>query len=184
MERDEFEQQSDLFPYPREVHADGSINYGGIDLTKETERIHEIPEAQASANLQRLLEEVNLQEGLFMTLGCDYGALENGIGGYIDFAFRPGVSPRIKQQTAALDDFFYAYLAKQEIQHGIADGSMVNYARGVLTWRHAPLTIGAQQYDRVILHFYCQQQDDCEWCLDHIRHFLVTAFPALPQSDV
>ena len=26
--------------------------------------------------------------------------------------------------------------------------------------------------------YYCQQRDEAEWCLDHLRHFLVSWYPA------
>jgi len=55
------------FPFPASTNADGSVNPCGFDLTLETDRIDEITAGKHSENMRRLLEEVNLQEGLFMT---------------------------------------------------------------------------------------------------------------------
>ena len=179
----EQEKQHDRFvhfPYPRESYSDGSINYGGIDLTRETQRIDEIEEAQRSPNLHRLLEEVNLQDGLFMTLGCDYRQLTDGIGGYVDFAFRSGLPASLTDDTPNLDDYFWAYLAKQELQHHISDGAMVSYARSALQWSWSELEFNNVRGKKITLAFCCQRVEDGEWCLDHLRHFLVTEFPSLP----
>lgn len=183
MEQDKQHDRFVTFPYPPENYSDGSVNYGGIDLTHETQRIDEIEEARRSPNLRRLLEEVNLQDGLFMTLGCDYRQLENGIGGYVDFAFRPGLPASLTVDAVSLDDFFWAYLAKQEIQHQIGDGAMVSYARSALKWSWSELEMGGVRGKKITLAFCCQRSEDAEWCLDHLRHFLVTEFPSLPPRQ-
>lgn len=169
------------FPYPREAYDDGTINHGGIDLTREPQRIDEIVEAQRSPHLRRLLEEVNLQDGLFMTLGCDYRQLAQSVGGYVDFTFRSAGPASLQNDLIALDDFFWAYLTQQEWQHQINDGAMVRYARSALAWSWSPLEMADRQSKKVTVAFCCQRLEDCEWCLDHVRHFLVTAFPALPM---
>ncbi|MFD1803243.1 hypothetical protein ACFSFZ_13715 [Mixta tenebrionis] len=183
MDQDKRNDRFVIFPYPRENYDDGSVNYGGIDLLRETERIDEIEEAKRSPNLRRLLEEVNLQDGLFMTLGCDYRQLEGGISGYVDFAFRPGLPVSLTEDASVLDDYFWAYLAKQEIVHHISDGAMVNYARSALEWSWSPLEIAGTSSKKVTLAFCCQRVEDGEWCLDHLRHFLVTEFPDLPARQ-
>ena len=106
MEQEKLNDHFVTFPYPRESYSDGSVNYGGIDLIHETQRIDEIEEAKRSPNLRRLLEEVNLQDGLFMTLGCDYRLLTEGVAGYVDFAFRPGLPALLTDDTPNLDDYF------------------------------------------------------------------------------
>lgn len=182
----EQEKQPDrfvIFPYPQERYSDGSVNHGGIDLTQETQRIDEIEEARRSPNLRRLLEEVNLQDGLFMTLGCDYRTLAHGVGGYVDFTFRPGLPPSLTVDAVSLDDYFWAYLAKQEITHHISDGAMVGYARSALQWSWSELEMGGVHGKKITLAFCCQRSEDAEWCLDHLRHFLVTEFPSLPRRQ-
>jgi hypothetical protein len=169
------------FPYPPESYSDGSVNHGGIDLTRETQRIDEIEEAKRSPNLRRLLEEVNLQDGLFMTLGCDYRQMDSGISGYVDFAFRPGLPASLTDDTPNLDDYFWAYLVKQEVQHHISDGAMVSYARSALEWSWSECVIAGVHGKKITLTFCCQRAEDGEWCLDHLRHFLVTEFPSLPS---
>ena len=180
MEQDKQHDRFVTFPYPPETYSDGSVNYGGIDLIQETQRIDEIEEAKRSPNLRRLVEEVNLQDGLFMTLGCDYRQLEQGVSGYVDFTFRPGLPASLTDDAVNLDDYFWAYLAKQEIQHHISDGAMVNYARSALKWSWSELALKQSRSKKITLAFCCQRSEDAEWCLDHLRHFLVTEFPALP----
>ncbi|MDU5828493.1 hypothetical protein [Mixta calida] len=180
MEQEKLNDHFVTFPYPRESYSDGSVNYGGIDLIHETQRIDEIEEAKRSPNLRRLLEEVNLQDGLFMTLGCDYRLLTEGVAGYVDFAFRPGLPALLTDDTPNLDDYFWAYLAKQEIEHHISDGAMVGYARSALKWSWSPLELAGARGKKITLAFCCQRAEDGEWCLDHLRHFLVTEFPSLP----
>ena len=58
------------FPFPATRNADGSVNPCGFDLTLETGRLEEIAVLNHSVNLRRLVEEINLQEGLFITLAA------------------------------------------------------------------------------------------------------------------
>lgn len=177
MERDLDGAHFSLFPNPAYRREDETLSPGGIDLTLQTSRIDEITKCARSGNLRRLLEEVNLQDGLFMTLACDYVTLENGTAGYIAFAFRPDVTAQLKTHTTELDKHFWHYLAQQEQEHDIPTGELVNYAQSVLSWSHAALEIHGQHYEQVRVQYYCQQADEAEWCLDHLRHFLVSCFP-------
>jgi hypothetical protein len=166
------------FPFPATTNADGSVNPCGIDLTLETDRIEEIAVCQHSANLRRLLEEVNLQEGWFMTLACDWQQRDDGVCGFIDVAFRPIYSANSKDEALSLDQAFELYLTRQEKQHNMASGALVNYARAVLDWSWSPLQQRHLHYEKITLRYYCQQAEDAEWCFDHLRHFLVSWYPA------
>lgn len=166
------------FPFPATANEDGSINPAGIDLTQETGRIGEITVCRHSPNLRRLLEEVNLQDGLFMTLACDWQQRSNGVCGFLDVAVRPHCSAEVKTEALTLDQAFWRYLGEQEAQHKMAGDTLVNYARSVLDWSHSPLHIHQQQYEKITIQYYCQQAEDAEWCFDHLRHFLVSWYPA------
>ncbi len=166
------------FPFLAITKPDGSVNPCGFDLTRETERIEEIVPGHHSENLRRLLEEVNLQDGLFMTLACDWQQRENGVCGFIDVAFRPTYCAESAQAGPLLDVAFETYLGQQEAQHGLASGALINYARAVLDWGWSPLNLRQQHYEKITVRYYCQQAEDAEWCFDHLRHFLVTWYPA------
>lgn len=165
------------FPFPATRNADGSVNPCGFDLTLETDRIDEIAAGKHSENLRRLLEEVNLQDGLFMTLACDWQQRADGVCGFLDVAFRP-TQACSSEETQSLDQAFETYLRRQEQQHSMQSGTLVNYARAVLDWGWSPLQQRHRRYEKVTLRYYCQQADDAEWCFDHLRHFLVSWYPA------
>ena len=169
------------FPFPATRNEDGSLNPCGIDLTLQTERIDEIAVLARSANLRRLLEEVNLQDGLFMTLACDWQQRADAVCGFIDVAFRPDVAVA-QQETLALDQAFARYLREQAAQHAMETDALLNYARGVLDWGWSPLRQRQRDYEKVTVMYYCQQRDEAEWCLDHLRHFLVSWYPACRQE--
>ncbi|CUU23735.1 hypothetical protein EM595_1501 [Duffyella gerundensis] len=183
MERDVENNDVVLFPWPGKRRADNRVSCGGIDLTLETGRIDEIEECARSVNLRRLLEEVNLQDGLFMTLACDHVKLENGTAGFVTFALRPETLSQLRSHTLDLDRQFWRYLAWQESEHAMAAGALVNYAQSVMNWTHAPVQIRGEQYDRITVQYYCEQSDEAEWCLDHLRHFLVSWFPCQLAQD-
>ncbi|MHC2597395.1 hypothetical protein ACVLVH_003049 [Kluyvera sp. 1366] len=166
------------FPFPASTNADGSVNPCGFDLTLETDRIDEITAGKHSENMRRLLEEVNLQDGLFMTLACDWQQRDDGVCGFIDVAFRPTVAGFNTEETQSLDQAFEIYLSRQEKQHNMQSGTLINYARAVLDWSWSPLQQRHMRYEKVTLRYYCQQADDAEWCFDHLRHFLVSWYPA------
>lgn len=166
------------FPFPASTNADGSVNPCGFDLTLQTDRIDEISAGKHSENLRRLLEEVNLQEGVFMTLACDWQQRDDGVCGFIDVALRPALSSGSSEETQSLDQAFDLYLGRQEKQHNMQSGTLVNYARAVLDWGWSPLHQRHMRYEKVTIRYYCQQADDAEWCFDHLRHFLVTWYPA------
>ncbi|HAB23239.1 MAG: hypothetical protein E7J63_06825 [Pantoea sp.] len=165
------------FPFPATRNEDGSLNPCGIDLTLQTERIDEIAVLAQSANLRRLLEEINLQDGLFMTLACDWQQRADAVCGFIDFAFRPDL-PIAQQETLSLDQAFGRYLREQATQHDMQPEALINYARCVLDWGWSQLRQRAREYEKVTVMYYCQQRDEAEWCLDHLRHFLVSWYPA------
>ncbi|MCG7387355.1 hypothetical protein [Pantoea sp. ACRSB] len=165
------------FPFPATRNEDGSVNPCGIDLTLQTERIDEIAVLAQSANLRRLLEEVNLQDGLFMTLACDWQQRDDAVCGFIDFAFRPEL-PVTQEETLTLDQVFGRYLREQATQHRMEPDALLNYARCVLDWGWSPLRQRAREYEKVTVMYYCQQRDEAEWCFDHLRHFLVSWYPA------
>ncbi len=50
--------------------------------------------------------------------------------------------------------------------------------RAVLDWSWSPLQQRHRHYEKVTIRYYCQQADDAEWCFDHLRHFLVSWYPA------
>lgn len=166
------------FPFPATTNADGTVNPCGFDLTRQPERIDEIAAGKHSENMRRLLEEINLQEGLFLTLACDWQQREDGVCGFIDVAFRPDIPHDNNSTVQALETLFEHYLGCQENQHEMQPGALVNYARAVLDWGWSPLRIRQRSYEKVTIRFYCQQADDAEWCLDHLRHFLVSWYPA------
>ncbi|PIF22490.1 hypothetical protein SAMN06273570_0228 [Candidatus Pantoea floridensis] len=166
------------FPFPATTNVDGSVNPCGFDLTLETGRIDEIAAGKYSENMRRLLEEVNLQDGLFMTLACDWQRREDGVCGFIDIAFRPTLSTASREETQSLDQAFEVYLSRQEKQHNMQSGTLINYARAVLDWGWSPLHLRHRHYEKVTLRYYCQQAEDAEWCFDHLRHFLVSWYPA------
>ncbi|MCZ4058655.1 hypothetical protein O3W44_05580 [Pantoea sp. LMR881] len=165
------------FPFPATRNANGSVNPCGIDLTLETDRIEEIAVIKHSVNLRRLLEEVNLQDGLFMTLACDWQQRSDAVCGFIDIAFRPDLIHHTREEALKLERAFDAYLTEQEAQHNMTAGSLVNYARSVLDWCWSPLRQRQREYEKITIQFYCQQAEDAEWCFDHLRHFLVSWYP-------
>ncbi|WP_130834796.1 hypothetical protein [[Erwinia] mediterraneensis] len=167
------------FPFPATANADGSINPCAIDLTQEPDRIDEVAVCHHSANLRRLLEEVNLQDGLFMTLTSDWQQRPDAVCGFLDIAVRPDLPDSVKAEALTLDRAFCCYLGEQETEHHMEPDTLVNYARSVLDWSHSPLHMHQQQhYDKITIQFYCQQAEDAEWCFDHLRHFLVSWYPA------
>ena len=166
------------FPFPATRNADGSVNPCGFDLTLETGRIDEISAGHHSENMRRLLEEVNLQEGLFMTLACDWQQRADGVCGFIAVALRPALCHGSHEAMLQLDQDFEHYLRCQEQQHAMPAGSLINYARAVLDWSWSPLQQRHQRYEKVTIRYYCQQAEDAEWCFDHLRHFLVSWYPA------
>ncbi|ELP25040.1 hypothetical protein ACTUSZ_10020 [Pantoea eucalypti] len=166
------------FPFPATRNADGSVNPCGFDLTLETGRLEEIAVLNRSVNLRRLVEEINLQEGLFMTLACDWQQQADAICGFIDVAFRPDLPQHGHEEALQLEASFYRYLAGQEKQHQMPAESLVNYARSVLDWSWSPLRQRQRDYEKITIQFYCPQADDAEWCFDHLRHFLVSVYPA------
>ncbi|WP_312242675.1 hypothetical protein [Pantoea sp.] len=166
------------FPFPATTNADGSVNPCGIDLTLETARIEEVAVCRHSANLRRLLEEVNLQEGLFMTLACDWQQRPDAVCGFLDVAVRPDFPAVAKAGVRDLDRAFWQYLGEQETEHNMATDALVNYSRSVLDWSYSPLRLRQHEYEKVTIQFYCQQAEDAEWCFDHLRHFLVSWYPA------
>ncbi|QCA04734.1 hypothetical protein [Pantoea vagans] len=165
------------FPFPATRNADGSANPCGFDLTLETGRLEEIVVLNRSANLRRLVEEVNLQEGLFMTLACDWQQQEKAVCGFIDVAFRPDLPQHDFEEALQLEASFHRYLTGQEQQEQLPAGTLVNYARSVLDWSWSPLRQRQRDYEKITIQFYCPLADDAEWCFDHLRHFLVSVYP-------
>ncbi len=93
-------------------------------------------------------------------------------------ALRPALSSNSSDETQSLDQAFELYLGRQEKQHDMQAGTLVNYARAVLDWGWSPLHQRHMRYEKVTVRYYCQQAADAEWCFDHLRHFLVTWYPA------
>ncbi|MFP3499539.1 hypothetical protein SB759_35555, partial [Pseudomonas sp. SIMBA_059] len=86
-----------------------------------------------------LVEEINLQEGLFMTLACDWQQQADAVCGFIDVAFRPDLPQHGFEEALQLEANFYRYLTGQEQQHQMPAETLVNYARSVLDWSWSPL---------------------------------------------
>lgn len=151
-----------------------------VDLTSrwKPRGLMRLPPGNIQKICARLLEEVNLQDGLFMTLACDWQQREDGVCGFIDVAFRPTLASASSEETQSLDQAFELYLSRQEKQHSMQSGTLINYARAVLDWSWSPLHQRHIRYEKVTLRYYCQQADDAEWCFDHLRHFLVSWYPA------
>lgn len=122
------------FPFPATTNDDGSVNPCSFDLTQQPDCIDEIAAGKKSENLRRLLEEVNLQDGLFMTLACDWQQCDDGVCGFLDIVFRPAVANLSRRETQNLGHAFALYLARQEQLHDVQAGALVNYARAVLDW--------------------------------------------------
>ncbi len=181
MEKDPDNDYFVAFPYQKEVHSDGGINNGGIDLTKELHRLDEIHEIKEIPWLRRLLIEVNANGGLFMTFGCDFGPRESGYAGYIDFSFRPERRPADRAIIRNLDHIFYQWLSHLYLDD-LSEDNPVEFARNSLQWNYSPLAQKDEAiYDKVTLWFG-GSVGGCEWLVNHIRHFLVVDYPLLPLS--
>lgn len=81
-----------FFPYPKNYSGDRSNN-GGIDLTKEPERINEIHELEGLPKLKDAFLLLNTERTPFMTTGFLHDRIEENslYVGYIEFCFRPNV---------------------------------------------------------------------------------------------
>lgn len=78
-----------LFPY-RHDFENGRSNIGGIDLTKEPERIDEIHELSEFPRLKQVVYDINVQPTPIMTLGCliEQDNITKIWHAYFDFCFR------------------------------------------------------------------------------------------------
>lgn len=113
-----------------------------------------------------------------MTLACDWQQQADAVCGFIDVAFRPDLPQHGHDEALQLEAEFNRYLAGQEKQHQMPADALVNYARSVLDWSWSPLRQRQRDYEKITIQFYCPQADDAEWCFDHLRHFLVSVYPA------
>nr|MBA2814543.1 hypothetical protein [Candidatus Pantoea persica] len=89
-----------------------------------------------------------------------------------------------QQETLALDQAFGRYLCEQAAQHTMAPDALINLARCVLDWGRSPLRQRERTYEKVTVMYYCQQRNEAEWCLDHLRHFLVSWYRGTLYSSV
>lgn len=82
-----------FFPYPQNFTGDRTNN-GGIDLTKEPERINEISELEGLPNLKKAFVSLNTEKTPFMTTGFlhDKSEQNNLYLGYLEFCFKPHIN--------------------------------------------------------------------------------------------
>ena len=72
-----------VFPYP----SDGKGNLGGLDLRNKPELIDSIHELDDFPEKKVLIRWLNLENGDFITFGCDCGYINDVYTGYIEFAY-------------------------------------------------------------------------------------------------
>lgn len=85
-------------PYGPADRPNGDRNHGFLDIVDKPELAAQIPEAQRSAGLLRLLQVVNAPGSAFLTLGCECGVFpregaapgepDRYVGSYVAIAFR------------------------------------------------------------------------------------------------
>lgn len=170
------------FPYRRQQRDTGDINNGGIDLVTEPERINEIHEVESFPWLKKLLILVNSKDGVFMTLGCVAGHLDDHFCGYIDFTVRPLASHKFRENLINLDEMFYDYLKKAMPEEETRIRAL-EYARSILHWTLSPLEIQGECYSKVNVSFDARQEEGVIWAIDHLGFFLINEYPLLPHSD-
>ncbi|WP_312980066.1 hypothetical protein [Atlantibacter sp.] len=179
MERAKINDHFTRFPYRKEIRDDGSINNGGIDLIAEPERIVEIHEIKDWPWLQRLVEDVNLKAGHFMTFGCDFGLDDNYYAGFIEFSFRPSMRQPTTEDLRILDEHFYKWISGL-YSDDKSEPSAIDYCRGSLSWEYTPLEYHGT-YEKVSVWFRATVPEGAEWLINHLRHFLVEIYPSLPH---
>lgn len=115
------------FPY-RADFENGRTNIGGINLTKEPERIDEIAELANLPRAKQAVYQLNAQNTAFMTLGCAFGELKTFFGGYIEVCLRPEIDGSLID-IMHLDELFFEYLSKKHNQE------MIDYMeRALMSW--------------------------------------------------
>ena len=109
-----------FFPYSSN-YSEGRTNNGGIDLTKEPERIDEILELDGLDDLKALMLELNKPITPFMSTGFLYEYFEDVslYHGQIEFTFKPEVKG-FDLQYEVLDDLFIDYIATKFTQDYVA----------------------------------------------------------------
>lgn len=166
------------FPYRQQERATGEINNGGIDLTAEPERINEIHEVESYPWLKNFLILLNSNDGIFMTLGCVAGHIENHFCGYIDFTVRPKASSKFRENLVNLDEMFYAYLEKAMPEEETRIRAL-EYAHSILDWTLSPLEIQGEFYSKVNVNFDALQEEGVIWAIDHLGFFLTKDYPLI-----
>ncbi len=102
------------FPY-RPDKEEGRTNNGGLDLLKKPELIEEVTEVINFPELKDLIIKLNINEGLFMTLGCEADYLDNEFHGYLEFSFRDSL--KAKNNSQALISLFWEWIDKKFSSH-------------------------------------------------------------------
>lgn len=167
------------FPYKKEVHEDGAVNNGGIDLTLEPHRVSEIHEISSWPWLKRFVEEVNRSNGHFMTLGCDFGMDDGYHCGYIEFSFRPAMRQPTTSDLRILDEHFYEWISSLYLDD-TSEPHPLEYCMGSLAWEYTPLEYKGT-YEKVSVWFRATDPQGAEWLINHLRHFLVEIYALLPH---
>lgn len=126
-------------PYAPRDRESGNRNYGFVDLADRPELAAEIPEAQRSAGLLRLLQTVNSFGSQFRTLGCECGLFpkdppqlgyDRYIGSYIAITFR---EPELNsaERIESLARLMLARVAVEDTSHRISYEITVTPLRGL-----------------------------------------------------
>ncbi|HAS0793973.1 hypothetical protein [Enterobacter hormaechei] len=179
MEKAKINDHFTRFPYRKEIHADGGVNNGGIDLVDEPNRIEEIHEIKDWPWLRRLVEEVNLKHGHFMTFGCDFGEDDGYFAGYIEFSHRPNMRQPTTEDLRILDEYFYEWISAL-YSDDKSEPHPIEYCRRSLAWEYTPLEYKGT-YEKVSVWFRVTEPQGAEWLINHLRHFLVEIYPSFPH---
>ncbi|WP_455871882.1 hypothetical protein [Serratia proteamaculans] len=169
-----------VFPYKYQVRDNGDINNGGIDLTRNPERLQDIHELNEYPWLYRFVEAINAPGCLFMTFGCAVGITDGNILGYVDFSVRSDEREFLKEDLVNLDDYFYSYL-HDAMPEGETRQQATQYARQSLHWCLSPLEIYGETYSKVTLTFRMKEDAGAAWVFDQIHYFLSEQYPSLPH---
>lgn len=165
------------FPYRRDIRENGDINNGGFDLIQFPEKINDIHEITDYPWFKEFIKRVNKTSGLFMTLGCAIGYIDDSLYGYVDFTCRPDTTEAIKEDLINLDDQYYSYLS-QAIPDEETRQRAILYVQSILLWLSSPLEIYGESYSQVNLTFREREQDGLKWAFDHLSYFLTEYYPA------
>lgn len=119
-------QSGKCIPYGHsaEPRADGSMNYGFLNLKAEPELALEVPELLIDSELMRLVCLVNDPESMFFTVGCTSGDVADALGyrraGYIEFVLNSREHVAKASTYFPLFFEFDRFLATRELRWQVA----------------------------------------------------------------